>query len=230
MLRSGTRNRDWGDIVDVAIIAVATVLVLWPFVFESTIELGWSLANLTAIVYAGGDVVLLALLAALYFDGGRRTVSVTLMVISVALVFAGSRLLHPGVRRQRGPRRLGGCGVVRRLHSDRRRRPPQLVSSRSHLVDLVLDSPLRRVPFVGVSPRAPLRVPAGRVPRRRLRRRRLRGLCCRQRFSPPFSSCSARGCCSELSNVLAVPPRWRKAASSRCSSRPASASRLPPAV
>ena len=34
MLRSGTQDHDWGDIVDAGIIAVSAALVLWPIVFE----------------------------------------------------------------------------------------------------------------------------------------------------------------------------------------------------
>ena len=46
MLRSGTQDHDWGDIVDAGIITVSVALVLWPIVFEPTLELGWSAATL----------------------------------------------------------------------------------------------------------------------------------------------------------------------------------------
>ena len=68
--------------------------MLWPFVFEPTIELGWSLANFAAIAYAAGDVLLLALLAALYFEAGRRTVSVSLIVASIVLIFAADLIYY----------------------------------------------------------------------------------------------------------------------------------------
>ena len=152
MLRSGTQSRDWGDIVDVAIIAVATGLVLWPFVFESTLELGWSLPNAVAVVYAAGDVLLLALLAALYFDGGKRTVAVKLMVTSIALVFAGDLMYYvPAFGESEvvdawadaawigGYVLLGAAG----LHASAR---AGFTSSSTGL-----ESPLRRLRFVGVA-------------------------------------------------------------------------------
>ena len=152
MLRSGTQNRDWGDIVDVAIIAVAMALVVWPFVFEPTVELGWSLANGVAVVYSAGDVLLLALLAALFFAGGRRTASVSLMVTSIALVFAADVVYYVPAFAESGVVDgwsnaawmagyilLGAAG----LHASAR---AGVVSS-----SLVLDSPLRRLRFVGVA-------------------------------------------------------------------------------
>ena len=152
MLRSGTQNRDLGDIVDVAIIALATGLVLWPFVFEPTIELGWSLANFAAIVYAAGDVLLLALLAALYFEAGRRTVSVSLIVASIVLIFAADLIYYipefaalgfvdevSSMAWIGGYVLLGAAG----LHGSAR---AGVISSSS-----VLDSPLRRLRFVGVA-------------------------------------------------------------------------------
>ena len=152
MLRLGTRNRDWGDLVDVAIVAVALALLLWPFVFEPTVETGWSLANLVAILYPAGDVLLLALLVALFFDGGRRTVSVSLMVTSVTLVFAADFIYYVPLFAERawvdalsnamwisGYILLGAAG----LHASAR---AGVTSSST-----VLDSPLRRLRFVGVA-------------------------------------------------------------------------------
>ncbi len=152
MLRSGTQNRDWGDLVDVAIIAVALGLVLWPFVFEPTIELGWSIVNIVAIVYSAGDVLLLALLAALFFEAGRRTPSVWLMVTSIVLIFSGDVIYYVPVFAESaavdtmsdaawigGYVLLGAAGLHRSAKAG-------AISSNSDL-----DSPLRRFRFVGVA-------------------------------------------------------------------------------
>ena len=53
-----------------------------------------ALSNFAALAYSAGDVVLLALLAALFFEGGRRTISVSLMVVAVALVFAADLVYY----------------------------------------------------------------------------------------------------------------------------------------
>jgi PAS domain S-box-containing protein len=152
MLRCGTQNPDWGDLVDVTIIAFAAGLVLWPFVFEPTVELGWSLATVVAVVYGASDVVLLALMAALFFDSGRRTVSVSLIVTSVAVIFAGDVVYYvPGLADSTsvgtwsdaawiaGYALIGAAGLHRSSQAG-------VTSSRA-----VADSPLRRLRFVGAA-------------------------------------------------------------------------------
>jgi PAS domain S-box-containing protein len=152
MLRRGTQSPDWGDLVDVTILAFAAGLMLWPFLFEPTIELGWSLATVVAVIYGASDVLLLALLAALYFDSGRRTVSVSLMVVSVALIFGGDIVYYvPGLAGSSsvatwsdaawiaGYVAIGAAGLHRSSRAG-------LTSSRA-----VEDSPLRRLRFVGAA-------------------------------------------------------------------------------
>jgi hypothetical protein len=71
LLWSGSRRVDWGDLVDVAIVTLASLLVLWPIVFQPALNEGWSWTTLTGISYSVGDVLLLGLLAALFFHGER---------------------------------------------------------------------------------------------------------------------------------------------------------------
>ena len=61
LLWSGTRKVDWGDLVDVAIVTLASLLVLWPIVFQPALNEGWSWTTLTGISYSTGDVLLLGL-------------------------------------------------------------------------------------------------------------------------------------------------------------------------
>ena len=152
MLRSGTQDHDWGDIVDAGIIAVAAALVLWPIVFEPTLELGWSAATLVALAYSAGDVVLLALLAALFFEGGRRTVSFSLMVVAVSLVFAADLVYYiPALAEGAavGPLTnaawLGGYILFGAAGLHR--------SARAGVISAgpAVDSPLRRLRFLGVA-------------------------------------------------------------------------------
>ena len=152
MMRLGTQRRDWGDIVDVAIIAAAAAVVLWPFVFEPTVELGWTLSNFAALAYSAGDVLLLALLAALFFEGGRRTISVSLMVVAVALVFAADLVYYvPAlaegayVDRLTNAVWLGGYLLIGAAGLHRSARAG-VISSGS-----TVDSPLRRLRFIGVA-------------------------------------------------------------------------------
>jgi len=152
MLRLGTQRRDWGDIVDVAIIAVAAALVLWPFVFEPTVELGWTLSNFAALAYSAGDVLLLALLAALFFDAGRRTVSVSLMVGAVSLVFAADLVYYvpvfaegAAVDRVTNAAWLGGYILLGAAGLHRSARAGAISSGAT------VDSPLRRLRFIGVA-------------------------------------------------------------------------------
>ena len=152
MLRSGTQDHDWGDIVDAGIIAVSAALVLWPVVFEPTLELGWSAATLVALAYSAGDVVLLALLAALFFEGGRRTISFSLMVVAVSLVFAADLVYYipaladgAAVEPLTNAAWLAGYILFGAAGLHRSARAGVISSGPT------VDSPLRRLRFLGVA-------------------------------------------------------------------------------
>ena len=152
MLRSGSQDHDWGDIVDAGIIAVSAALVLWPVVFEPTLELGWSAATLVALAYSAGDVVLLALLAALFFEGGRRSVSFSLMVVAVSLVFAADLIYYipalaegAAVGQLTNAAWLGGYILFGAAGLHRSARAGVIASGPA------VDSPLRRLRFLGVA-------------------------------------------------------------------------------
>ena len=152
MLRSGTQEHSWGDIVDAGIIAVSAALVLWPIVFEPTLALGWSATTVVALAYSAGDVVLLALLAALFFEGGRRTISFSLMVVAVSLVFAADLVYYiPALAEGAavGPLTnaawLAGYIVFGAAGLHRSARAGAISSGSA------VDSPLRRLRFLGVA-------------------------------------------------------------------------------
>ena len=127
LLWSGIRRVDWGDLVDVAIVTLASLLVLWPIVFQPALNEGWSWTTLTGISYSTGDVLLLGLLAALFFHGERRSPVIWLTAASLVLVFAGRpRLLRADVRGHRDRANLVGLHLARRLRPDRcGRHPPR---------------------------------------------------------------------------------------------------------
>ncbi|MGZ8782026.1 MAG: PAS domain S-box protein, partial [Gaiellaceae bacterium] len=87
LLRSDNRGFGWGEIVDGTIIALAFGLLLWPVVFQPAFVEGLSAATVTGLAYSTGDVLLLGLLAALFFQGGRRPVPVSFLAGSLLLVF-----------------------------------------------------------------------------------------------------------------------------------------------
>ena len=94
LLRSGRKGFDWGDLVDVSIVTLASLLVLWPIVFQPAISEGWSWATFVGLCYSTGDVLLLGLLAALFFHGERRSAVIWLMGGSLVLVFAADLLYY----------------------------------------------------------------------------------------------------------------------------------------
>ena len=94
LLQSESKRFDWGDLVDVAIITLAAALVLWPTVFQPTLAEGWSWATLISVSYSSGDVLLLGLLAALIFYGGRRSTAIWLMAGSLLLVFVADLIYY----------------------------------------------------------------------------------------------------------------------------------------
>ena len=94
LLWSGSRRVDWGDLVDVAIVTLASLLVLWPIVFQPALNEGWSWTTLTGISYSTGDVLLLGLLAALFFHGERRSPVIWLTAASLVLVFVADLIYY----------------------------------------------------------------------------------------------------------------------------------------
>lgn len=94
LLWSGIRRVDWGDLVDVAIVTLASLLVLWPIVFQPALNEGWSWTTITGISYSTGDVLLLGLLAALFFHGERRSPVIWLTAGSLVLVFVADIIYY----------------------------------------------------------------------------------------------------------------------------------------
>ncbi len=94
LLWSGSRRVDWGDLVDVAIVTLASLLVLWPIVFQPALNEGWSWTTLTGISYSVGDVLLLGLLAALFFHGERRSPVIWLTAASLVFVFVADLVYY----------------------------------------------------------------------------------------------------------------------------------------
>ena len=94
LLGSGRRGFDWGDLVDVSIVTLASLLVLWPIVFQPLLNEGWSLTTVAGLSYATGDVLLLGLLAALFFHGERRSAVIWLLAGSILLVFVADLIYY----------------------------------------------------------------------------------------------------------------------------------------
>jgi hypothetical protein len=94
LLWSGYRDVDWGDLVDVAIITLASLFVLWPIVFQPALDQGLSWATVAGLSYSTGDVLLLGLLAALSFHGDRRSAVIWLIAGSLILVFVGDLIYY----------------------------------------------------------------------------------------------------------------------------------------
>ena len=88
LVLGGRSRREFAvDLVDATIIALGGALLVWPFVFQPTIDLGWSAATLVSLAYPAGDLVLLALLAALMFNPAKQTRSVSLLALGMLAVF-----------------------------------------------------------------------------------------------------------------------------------------------
>ena len=94
LLWTGSHKVDWGDLVDVAIVTLASLLVLWPIVFQPALNEGWSWTTFTGISYSTGDVLLLGLLAALFFHGERRSPVIWLTAASLVLVFVADLVYY----------------------------------------------------------------------------------------------------------------------------------------
>ena len=152
LLWSGIRRVDWGDLVDVAIDTLASLLVLWPIVFQPALNEGWSWTTLTGISYSAGDVLLLGLLAALFFHGERRSTVIWLTAGSLVLVFVADVIFYvPTFGATASAQTWSDCtwlagyvliAAAGAHPAERRsRRPSADVDS----------SPLRRLRFVGIA-------------------------------------------------------------------------------
>lgn len=82
------------DLIDVTIVSLSAGVLLWPFVIEPTLAEGLTPATAVSLAYSLGDVVLLGLLAALWFNTNKRTVSVALLAVSTTLVFIADNLFY----------------------------------------------------------------------------------------------------------------------------------------
>ena len=75
------------DLLDAALVTISALLLLWPFMFEPTVEAGFSLATVTTLTYAAGDLIFVAMFAILWLNPARRTLSVTLVTSAAVLIF-----------------------------------------------------------------------------------------------------------------------------------------------
>jgi two-component system, cell cycle sensor histidine kinase and response regulator CckA len=92
---SGRARRGFGvDLIDATIIALSAALLVWPFVFQPTIDLGWGKASAVTMVYSAGDLVLFALLTALLFNTARRSRPVTLLAAAMLAIFTADSLTY----------------------------------------------------------------------------------------------------------------------------------------
>ena len=82
------------DLIDVTIVCLSAGLLLWPFVIEPTVAAGWTTSTLDSLAYTGGDVLLLGLLAALWFTSQKRTTSVSMMAAAAAGIFIADNLSY----------------------------------------------------------------------------------------------------------------------------------------
>ena len=152
LLWSGLRKVDWGDLVDVAIVTLASLLVLWPIVFQPLLNEGWSWTTLTGLSYAVGDVLLLGLLAALFFHGERRSTVIWLTAGSLVLVFVADVIYYVPTFGATASAQVWSdstwlAGYV--LMAAAGIRPAERRSPRA--APALESSPLRRLRFVGIA-------------------------------------------------------------------------------
>jgi PAS domain S-box-containing protein len=152
LLRSGSRGFDWGDLVDVSIVTLASLLVLWPVVFQPAIDEGWSWGTFAGLSYSTGDVLLLGLLAALFFHSGRRSAVIWMLAASLLLVFVADFVFyvpmlgaHANAQLWSDSAWLAGYVLIAAagIHPAERRRRNWSANAES--------SPVRRLRFVGVA-------------------------------------------------------------------------------
>ena len=148
----GGRKVDWGDLVDVAIVTLASLLVLWPIVFQPLLDEGWSWTTLAGLSYSVGDVLLLGLLAALFFHGERRSPVIWLTAGSLVLVFVADLIYYVPTfgasltaETWSDATWLAGYVLIAAagIHRAERRSPRPTAAAES--------SPLRRLRFVGIA-------------------------------------------------------------------------------
>ena len=82
------------DLIDVSIVALSAGLLLWPFVIEPTIEEGWGAATFITLGYTSGDILLVGLLAALWFNTQKRMLSISLLAAAAIMVFMADNLYY----------------------------------------------------------------------------------------------------------------------------------------
>ena len=88
------RRERFIDLIDVTIVCLSAGLLLWPFVIEPTMEAGWTTSTLVTLAYTAGDLLLIGLLAALWFTTQKRTPSVSMMAAAAAVVFTANNLYY----------------------------------------------------------------------------------------------------------------------------------------
>jgi PAS domain S-box-containing protein len=95
LVAAGRSRRGFGvDLVDATIIALSGALLVWPFVFQPTLDLGWSASTAVTLVYSAGDLVLFALLTALLFNPAKRSRPVTLLAAAMLAIFTADSLTY----------------------------------------------------------------------------------------------------------------------------------------
>jgi PAS domain S-box-containing protein len=81
------RREVLADLIDVSMISLCVGLLAWPFVFEPMIVDSWSSSAAFSVFYGGADTLIVGLLAALVFNGAKRTRASMLLGLSVLAVF-----------------------------------------------------------------------------------------------------------------------------------------------
>src|SRR5207244_1567308 len=85
LVRERSVGRDWGSLIDAAIVAVALGIVAWellmvPYQRDGSLSI---LQTVFSIAYPLGDVILVAVAVRLVLGGGARSVSYVLLLLSV---------------------------------------------------------------------------------------------------------------------------------------------------
>jgi PAS domain S-box-containing protein len=71
------------DVLDVGIVAVGALALLWPLSVGPSVENGWSAATAVDLAYPLGDLLLLALLAALWLRPAKGSSALALLTLAV---------------------------------------------------------------------------------------------------------------------------------------------------
>jgi PAS domain S-box-containing protein len=95
VIMAGRRRREVvADLIDVSIISLCVALAAWPFVFEPTLADGWSSSAAVTVTYAGGDILMLGLLAALILNPLKRTLAIVFVAAAVVAVFLADVIFY----------------------------------------------------------------------------------------------------------------------------------------